>query len=250
VSEKQGGLKAKLYEMCNEVASEFPNWDFSNGRFKNKSLQHTILTIEPGFSFSPNSTPLQPFVEINHKRSMTLFKKLNGYDLPTSVVKFQTVPHLLEHMPEDLRLLCSILADKDFQMKVAPPSEVAKRHMIDITESRPVLRAMMQDGIALIEKLYVLDSEETLLRNLPPKYTPRSDKSPYAEFERSKGVMVCIVRALSGDFDFAFRYRDDSYTTIFPKRYNEIDNLLKVVPEMKIQFAKTGKVTLPIGLRN
>jgi hypothetical protein len=143
-------------------------------------------------------------------------------------------------MPKNLRGLCWILADKNLQMNLAPPSEEAKKQMIDVTESLPILRAMMTDGIALIKELYHLDSEEGFLRNLPPKYIPGSDKVPYDEFEKSKGVMVCIARALTGDFDFAYKYRDDNYSTIFPKKIKEIDSLLEVMPELKIQYGKAS----------
>ncbi|PXX45215.1 hypothetical protein [Undibacterium pigrum] len=237
-----GSLKNKLYEICSDVASEYPGWDFSSGEFKNKSLKHSTLAINLGFGFALNNTPLQPAIFIYHKRSMALFKKLNGYDQPTSIVRFQSVPHLLKHMPENLRRICWILADKNLQMNVAPPSEGAQKAMIDITESRPILRAVVADGIALIEKLYHLDSEESFLRNLPPKYTPGSDKVPYDEFERSKGVMVCIARALTGDFDFTYNYRDDSYSTVFPKRIKEIDSLLEIIPELKIQYDKANNI--------
>jgi hypothetical protein len=233
------GLKTKLYEICNDVALEFPDWYFSSGEFKNKSLKHSTLAINPGFGFALNKTPLQPAVVIYHKKSMALFKRLNGYDLPTSIVPFQNVPQLLEHMTENVRGLCSIWADKNRQINLTSPSEEAKKRMVDITESRPILLAMMKDGIGLIEKLYHLGSEETFLRNLPPKYTPGSEKVPYDEFEKSKGVMVCIAHALVGDFDFAYKYRSDSYSTIFPKKIKEIDNLLEVMPELKIQYAKT-----------
>lgn len=237
------GLKSKLYDICSQVASEFPDWDFSSGEFKNKSLKHSTLAINPGFSFALNNTPLQPAVVIYHKRSMALFKELNGYELPTSIVRFQNVPQLLQHMPADLRGLCWILADKNLQMNLAAPSEESKKRMIDVAESLPILRAMMVDGIALIEGLYRLDSERGLLGNLPPKYIPGCDKVPYDEFERSKGVMVCIAHALIGDFDFAQKYREDNYSTIFPKKIREIDRLLEVMPQLKIQYGKASNVT-------
>ncbi|PXX33728.1 hypothetical protein [Undibacterium pigrum] len=236
-------LKNKVYKICSDVASEYPGWEFlSSGQFKNKSLKHLTLAINLGFGFTVNDTPLLPAIHIYHKKSMALFKKLNGYDRPTSIVRFQTVYQLLTHMPEDLRRICWILADKNLQMKVAPPSEGAKKQMIDVTECRPILQAVMADGIALIEKLYHLDSEESFLRNLPPKYTPGSDKVPYDEFERNKGVMVCIARALTGDFDFTSKYRDDNYSTVFPKNLKEIDSLLEIMPELKIQFYKKNNV--------
>jgi hypothetical protein len=234
-------FKKRLYEICGEVASEFQDWIFLSGTFTNKKLRHTTIAISPGFSFARNSTPLQPAILINHKKSMDLFKNLNGYELPTSTLQFQNVAQMLEYMPDDLRQGCYVLEDKNLQMTLAPPSELAKKRMVDVTEAQPVLRAMMMDGIAIIDKLYDLSSEENLLINFPPKYNTRSNTIPYDEFERNKGVMVCVVRALLGDFDFVEEYRSDGYRTIFPKRIKEIDNIMAALPELKRLYARANK---------
>ena len=236
-------LKESLYELCGEVASEFQDWSFVAGLFKNKALKHSTRVIDPGFSFARDSTPLQPAVRIDHKRSMSLFKKLNGYDFPTSIVTFQHIPQLLTHFPEKLRLVCTILGDKATHISLIGPSGgQALEQMIDVTEARPVLRAMLLDGIDLIGRFYDFSSEDGFLRNFPPKYTTRSDKSPYDEFEGHKGVMVCIVHALLGDFDFVENYMSDRYPTIFPKRTRELAALVAALPELKDSYARTGVV--------
>ncbi len=235
-----GPFKTKLYEICTEVASEFRGWSFVSGVFKNKSLKHSTLMLSPGFYIIADNTPLQPALVVQHRRSMALFKRLNGYELATSIVNFQKIPQLLHHTPEPVRLCCSIVADKQLQFRLVPPSEQTRDSFVDITEVRPVLRANLADGIALFERLYDFSSEENFLRNLPPRYTPRSEKIPYDEFEQQKGVMMCIVRALLGDFDFVHRYRDDTYQTIFPKRVTELDNLIAALPELKKQYSRAS----------
>jgi hypothetical protein len=236
-------LKESLYELCGEVASELQDWSFVSGRFKNKALKHSTRVIDPGFSFARDSTPLHPAIRIDHKRSMALFKKLNGYDFPTSIVSFQEVAQLLTHVPEKLRLNGWILGDKATHVRLLAPSGLqASDSMIDVTECRPVLRSMLLDGIDLIGKFYDFSSEESFLRNFPPKYTTRSEKSPYGEFEGHKGVMVCIVHALLGDFDFVENYASDRYPTIFPKRTQELAALVAALPGLKDSYARTGVV--------
>jgi hypothetical protein len=234
-------FKTTLYEVCESVVAEFPDWSFAAGAFKNKTLKHTVLTIGLGFSFRDGNTPLQPALVIEHKKSMALFKKLNGYEQPTSIVPLQNVAQLLERIPEKLRLGGWILEDKNLQATLAPPSELARDRMIDLTEARPVLRAVIMDGIALIGRFYDLSSEDDFLRNLPPDYKTRASSIPYDEFERNKGVMMCVVRALAGDFDFAERYRSDSYQTMFPKRFKEIDTVIAALPELKALYGETHK---------
>jgi hypothetical protein len=226
-------FKARLYDICDEVASEFQNWRFSSGAFKNKALGHSTMEINLGLSFRTGNTPLQPSILIKHKKSMALFKKLNGYEQPTSIVLFQNIAQLLEHMPNELRITATILADKNLHVSLAAPSEGSQKRLIDITQSRSALRAVMMDGIGLIGKLYNLSSEESFLQNLPPQYETRSDKIPYDEFEKNKGVMICIIRALCGDFDSIHEYRKDTYKTIFPKPTKEIDGLISALPELK-----------------
>jgi hypothetical protein len=231
-------FKGRLYDICNEVASEFQNWNFVSGAFKNESLKHTTLNINPSFSFVHNSTPLTPAVIINHKRSMAIFKKLNGYVLSTSIVQFQNIAQLLKHMPDELRLGARIVDDKSLWMTQAKPSEQVEKRWIDITEARSLLRSVMLDGIEIIDKLYDLSSEQNFLRNLPPKYNTRHINIPYDEFEMQKGVMVCIVHALFGDFDFVEKYRSDDYHTIFPKRTKELDNVVAALPDLKKLYAR------------
>ena len=159
-------FKARLYDICDEVASEFQNWRFSSGAFKNKALGHSTMEINLGLSFRTGNTPLQPSILIKHKKSMALFKKLNGYEQPTSIVLFQNIAQLLEHMPNELRITATILADKNLHVSLAAPSEGSQKRLIDITQSRSALRAVMMDGIGLIGKLYNLQS---FRRKLPAK---------------------------------------------------------------------------------
>lgn len=65
---------------------------------------------------------------------------------------------------------------------------------------------------------------------------------PYDELERQKGVMMCIVRSLLGDFDFVERYRSDDFKTIFPKRTVELDKLAAVLPDLKRRYTETGSI--------
>jgi hypothetical protein len=234
-------FKTKVFELCEAVVAEFPDWSFAAGAFKNKTLKHSVLTIGLGFAFRDGNTPLQPSLVIEHKKSMALFKKLNGYEQPTSIVPFQNIAQLLEHMPQALRLGGWILEDRNLQASLAPPSEAARDRMIDLTGVPAVLRAVLMDGIELIGRFYDLSSEDALLRKLPAQYATRASTIPYDEYERSKGVMMCLVRAFAGDFDFAERYRSDSYETVFPKRVKEIDTVIAALPELKSLYGETHK---------
>jgi hypothetical protein len=47
---------------------------------------------------------------------------------------------------------------------------------------------------------------------------------------------------LLGDFDFTENYVSENYQTIFPKRMDHLDKLIAALPELKRQYAATGKI--------
>lgn len=98
----------------------------------------------------------------------------------------------------------------------------------------------MKDGIAFIETHYDLRSEEALLKALPPVYTTRHENSPYDQMEKQKGIDMCIVRILLGDFEFVERYLSDDFKTIFPKRMDELNKIIEAVPRLKKRYSETG----------
>ncbi|AXW13832.1 hypothetical protein CJO84_01315 [Ralstonia solanacearum] len=60
--------------------------------------------------------------------------------------------------------------------------------------------------------------------------------------EKMKGVMICLVRILLGDFDFVLNYRGDEFNTLFPKRFAELDKIIAALPELKRKYDETGSV--------
>jgi hypothetical protein len=234
-------FKSELFDICSEIAGEFPDWSFSSGAFNNKQLKHSTIMIACGFYFRHGNTPFQPAICIVHKKSAALYKKLFGYDLYTSVVPLQNIAQRLRHTPADFRTGSSIYQDKAMNIALAPRSELAQKRMLDITEARPVVRATMMDGIELISEFYDFSSEDNFLRNLPPKYETRASTIPYSEYEQQRGIMLCIVHMLLGDFDFVERYSSDDYKTIYPKR-PELATLMAALPELKRKYAETGKI--------
>lgn len=238
-----GTFKEKLYEICKEVASEFPGWGFTAGQFKNKSLKHTDISIPLGFAFENGRTPLQPSVHLENKKTVKLYKNLMGSSVSTSFMTFQDLANELTNIPEKFRVSARINQNKEGYL--AYLASTNRTHLadrvIDITEVKPILQAVMRDGIALIERHYDLSSEENFLKALPPKYTPRN-QAPYREFEQQKGVMMCVVRLVLGDFEFVERYCSDEYQTSYPKRTVELDKIIAVLPDLKRSYAETGSV--------
>lgn len=235
-------FKENIYSICAEVSSLFPGWDFASGQFRNKTLKHTDLIVHLGFGFEANTTPVQPSIAINNKRAGKLCRRLLGTDSYTSVVSLQVVGHTLVYTPENLRFGYWILQNKDDFSSVGQSNQAVRDTALDISEARSALISTMKDSIAFIESHYDLSSEESLLKGLPAKYATRHVNSPYDQEEKFKGVMLCLVRILLGDFDFVARYQSDDFITMFPKRVPELNKIMMALPELKDRFAEAGTV--------
>ncbi|MHA6910401.1 hypothetical protein ACQUJS_18565 [Ralstonia pseudosolanacearum] len=235
-------FKSDIYEICREVADEFSGWEFSSGKFKNKKLKHTDLIVHVGFGFEGGATPVQPSIQIINKRVSKLSKGIFGVDGCASMVSLQTVAHTLKYTPEKLRTGFWVVQDKDEFLSLGQASQAVEDVTLDMIEARSALIATMKDGISFIENHYDLGSEEDLLRGLPAKYTTRHVNSPYDQMEKMKGVMICLVRILLGDFDFVWNYRNDEFRTLFPKRFAELDNIIGVLPELRRKYDENGSV--------
>lgn len=246
-------FKADIHEICSEVAGEFPGWNFVAGRFKNGSLKHSELAIDPGLFFERGFTNLQPSIWIRNKRCEDLCAKIleikKAQVIPVSLVNFQVIADSLMYMPKAMRVRCLICEDKTSYLETVEGSmdvaegtkEQLKSEAVGIEDARTIFVAMMKDGISFIESHYDLSSEEGLLRGLPAKYVPRN-KIPYDEMERQKGVILCVVHVLLGEFDFVDRYLSDEFKTIFPKRMGELNKIVAALPGLKKQYAETGSV--------
>jgi hypothetical protein len=237
-----GTFKADIFGICSDVAAEFSGWSFVSGQFKNKTLKHTDLLIDPGFAFRQGTTPVQPSVAVDNKNVGILCKRIFGGASPASIVSLQVVAHMLEYTSEKLRLGFWVVQNKEEFLSVGRPSESVIDKTLDITEARSALIATMEDGISFIDKHYDLSSEERLLQALPATYVTRHAKSPYDEMDRWKGVMVCVIHVLLGDFGFVDRYLSDDFETIFPKRTADLEKIIEALPELERRYAETGSV--------
>jgi hypothetical protein len=235
-------FKTEIFDLCKEVATEFPGWEFASGQFKNKSLRHTELVVHLGFGFEDDATPVFPSVNIVNKRVSKLCKAIFGVVGCASIVSMQVVAHTFTCRPENLRAGFWIVRDKKGYFSLAQPSQAVRDITIGIDEARPILVETMRDVISFIENHYQLGSEDALLSALPAMYETRHVNSPYDQLEKMKGVMLCLVHIVLGDFDFVEAYRDDSYKTIFPKRTQDLDRIISALPEIKKRYAETGSV--------
>lgn len=238
-----GTFKEDLYEICRDACNEFPEWKFSSGQFVNRSLKHTDLVVYLGLGFRHGSTAVVPSITLNNKRVTKLGKQiLGGTGWFTAHVNLGTVAQLLVHTPEKHRVSYSIFQDKEEYFTLAPPTQAILDRTVDISEARDALIATLKDAIDFISHHYDLSNEENFLRGLPAKYETRHPNSPYDEMDGGKGVALCLVKILLGDFDFVSHYMSDDFKTIFPKLAPELQKIANALPALRQRYAETGSV--------
>lgn len=244
-------FKESVYELCAEIAAGFSGWRFVSGKFKNDMLKHTELAVDLGLYFDRGFTDLDPIIEIRNKRFDALWsmvfdvKKSNSP--PVSSVAFKVLDNSMRSEYSLISLSGIICADKgSYLATIAADSRMAKNdrkvlsdNALDINEVRPVIAAIMEDAISFVNGQYDLSSEADFLRGLPVQYGTRN-KIPYDELERQKGVVLCVVRAMTGDFEFVENYIGDEFQTIFPKRMNELKRLIDALPDFKARYGEAG----------
>ena len=234
-------LKAEIYDVCNEIVSEFPGWSFSSGQFKNKSLKHSDLVVHLGFAFESSVTSLIPSLSVENKKVMKLMKSLVGYEQATSLVSFQAITKLLSNTPEQFRGITWITQNKS-AFCAGASADSDHDNVLDISQARSVLREILKDGIEFFSKNYDLSDEESLLKSLPVSYPTQHPNSPYDQIDRQKGIALCVAHIVLGDFDFVELYKSDEYKTVFPKRTTDIEKILVALPDLKKRFEETGSV--------
>jgi hypothetical protein len=236
-------LKPDLLRLCTDVASEFNDWSFVSDTFRNKALGHTDLIVRPAFVFRGSginpSCSIQPSICVVNKKSIKLYEDILGAKpLCTSIIEFQTVRNTLRYYPEDFRVIGQIWRNKHGLIDHLGNPIPWQKQWVTLDEARPLLRAMMKDGIDLLERHYSLDSEDSLLRNLP--LDPAIVRPHGAE--KIFGVMLCLARIVIGDFEFVKEYRNDKFATAYPKHYKELDAIIAAIPILKRRFERTGTV--------
>jgi hypothetical protein len=234
-------FKDRVLAICIEVAAEFEGWKYVAGVFKNGDLKHTALIVSPGFSFDKGTTFLQPSIHVCNKRSMRLYKKIIGRDRSTSLVSFSDI----ENFQGEFRPVWEsslIVENKAELFRLVPDARKQEDGYLDIHELKPVLRAMMEDGMAMLNRYYDLSTEENLLRGLPPQYEPHYPWDTPPGMDGQNGIATCIAHAVVGDFEFTERYRRDDYKTGRPKNSVDLEKIVAVLSELRKRYEETGKV--------
>lgn len=237
-------LKEDVMALCRKIVNKFDGWEFLSEQFKNKSLQHTTLIVDAGFIFDRwgprNSVKVFPGICLNNKKANSLFKKILGRPLDASHILFVGIRGELNMLPEFAVHTPFFIQDKAGFIRDGGSDEP---YMKDISELPDMIERVLMQGISLFGKYYDFSSEKKMLEALPPKYKA-SSSGGYQEYEHSRGVMLCIIRCMLGDFEFVRRYRSDAYKTKYPKMMDDLDKIMAYLPQMEKSWQEKGRISI------
>ncbi|GHC65433.1 hypothetical protein [Neogemmobacter tilapiae] len=227
-------LKDLLEEICCDVAADFSGWEYKKGAFR-KPIPNGEMLIDGGFSFTKTDTPIRPGVQIEHKPSMKLFKKIVGYWHPSSFLTFDAVADFSGKFKKEWNN-AAIVLDKSTLLSSAPNAERLSHKFIDVSDAQTVIRCMLEDGLDMLSNYFVTASEDELLLNLPPKYLPKFSHDSPPGLRGSLGIAACIAHIYAGDFEFLNWYASEDCKTVVPKRTAELEKIFSALPELEKEY--------------
>nr|WP_276509899.1 hemagglutinin repeat-containing protein [Gluconacetobacter entanii] len=241
---KMSVFKNDILALCREAIEGYDGWEFVSDQFRNKSLKHTTLVVEPGLRFD-RVGPLGevmpfPVLFLDNKKTMRLYKKILGTSVHTSRVTFSDIRGSLNMLPEFLQSTPRFIQNRAMFIEAGGSD---KPYWRDANEFKDVIKRIFLQGVAFFESHYNFNSEKDMLEELPARYAVTASGG-YKEYEQERGVMLCIVRCILGDFEFVKRYRSDEYKTVFPKMTEDLDKIIACLPQMKKSWQEKGCVSV------
>jgi hypothetical protein len=157
--------KVEIIALCKHIALDYDGWEFVAGSFKYKKLKHTVLMVEPAWTFSPSSALCQPIVAVANKKIDKLYSQIyrnSGWSHHMDIIDIKT---------------CYPLTFRIYDIEK------------DDAENR--IRAFLEDGLSIIEKTYDISSEEALLTSIP-----------IIDEQVVAGIKTAVIQAYLGNPDF------------------------------------------------
>ncbi len=162
-------FKQELYQIAQEVATEFAGWTFTaKGEFRSPFSKDTDLAIDPRFYFHGDSCSMTLYVKIFNKKFNKLNKKIFNQNLADFNYQFSEVDskYRVHGRPSHFYRKWVGFYTKGVFQELPPGFHL-------LPEAKQILRQIMQDGLRYIDEYLDLSSEVNLFRNLPLTRKPQ-----------------------------------------------------------------------------
>ena len=68
--------KAYIIELCKRIAEDYDGWEYTAGMFKSKQLKHSIIVMDPVWSFSSGRVLTQAVTFLVNKKIMGVLNSI------------------------------------------------------------------------------------------------------------------------------------------------------------------------------
>ena len=206
--------------LCKQLAAEHPGWEYQSHIFKNKSLTHSEIWIDPSWVLHLSAEP--HLVIYNHSVNKVVKESLN-------VGKIWTV-----FMP--------ILSPD------AHNNSMIYRELVHtLPDAEAYIRDFFQRGLDLVERYFYSEDEKIFLSSYPivGEFPTPSTKFGYEDLGN------CMARAILLDFEYVQKYIDNELPTpiYLPIHESVKESLKEWLPIWKQRAAETGSILKPTKKR-
>ena len=208
--------KSDVKEFCVRLAEEYPGWEYKASVFKNKTLKHSEIWIDPGWVLHLSA---EPYVRVFNKSVTKILKE--GFQDPY-------IPKWTARM--------SILCPEAHNHCM-----IYQKLVHTLPDAEVYIRDFFERGLDLVERYFSNPDEKEFLAGYPI----------YGEFpnpstaEGYEGLGNCIARAILLDFDYVERFIKDDFPTVRPIYEPYRERVAQWLPIWKERVAETGSILPP-----
>ena len=208
--------KSDVKNYCIYLASQHPGWEYKSNIFKNKTLKHSEIWIDPGWVLHLSA---EPYVRVFNKSVTKILKE--GFQDP--YIPKWTARMLI--LSPDAHNHCMIY----------------QKLVHTLPDAEAYIRDFFERGLDLVERYFSNPDEKEFLAGYPI----------YGEFpnpstaEGYEGLGNCIARAILLDFDYVERFIKDDFPTVRPIYEPYRERVAQWLPIWKERAAETGSILPP-----
>ena len=206
--------------LCKQLAAEHPGWEYQSHIFKNKSLAHSEIWIDPSWVLHLSA---EPSVKVYNKSVTKVLKEC-----------FQD----LKPAPWVARML--ILSPH------AHNNVMIYRELVHtLPEAEAYIRDFFGRGLDLVNRYFNSPDETTFLSSYPivGEFPNPCADGGYEELGN------CIARAVLLDFEYVERFVKDDFPTDLPIYEPYRQRVAEWLPIWKQRAAETGSILKPTKKR-
>ena len=207
--------KSDVKNYCIYLASQHPGWEYKSNIFKNKTLKHSEIWIDPGWVLHLSA---EPYVRVFNQSVTKIFKE--GFQ------DFQT----------KWTARMSILRPEAHNHAM-----IYRKLVHTLPDAEAYIRDFFERGLNLVERYFSNPDEKEFLTNYPI----------YGEFPEPcsmysyEGLGDCIARAVVLDFEYVEHFINGDFPTVRPINEERRERVAQWLPIWKERAAETGSILPP-----